>query len=268
MSGYLLRMVASVQNPGGSIHPMLGSLLSPSPFRTGGEEIPGPDAERTSARQISVLAPRTDVAVAPGFLSAAGSEHPSGKEHAEPARVERSSFKPLMSATLPGEAERRAVAPTSVVSEAVESRRPALLAQPDATYWSAATSAPANPGQSQNEDEVSEAIPPSEPSVRGTERKNVRDVVYRPRYQPLMAELAPRTEERSSIPFTAGVRKTGKRGVSGREVTPERQPDEIQIHIGRIEVVAVPPAPVRAETKPANKSLDLGDYLKLRHGRS
>jgi hypothetical protein len=56
------------------------------------------------------------------------------------------------------------------------------------------------------------------------------------------------------------------RDLSGRSATPTREPDEIQIHIGRIEVTAVPPAPVRPAPRPANKSLDLGAYLKRRDG--
>jgi hypothetical protein len=40
------------------------------------------------------------------------------------------------------------------------------------------------------------------------------------------------------------------------------EPDEIQIHIGRIEVTAALPPPARPAVKPARKSLDLGEYLK------
>jgi len=48
---------------------------------------------------------------------------------------------------------------------------------------------------------------------------------------------------------------------------PMREPDEIQIQIGRIEVTAVPPASQpRPAARPAPKSLDLGAYLK--RGRS
>lgn len=39
-------------------------------------------------------------------------------------------------------------------------------------------------------------------------------------------------------------------------------PDEIQIHIGRIEVTAVPPAAPRPAPPKPRKSLDLGEYLK------
>jgi hypothetical protein len=54
---------------------------------------------------------------------------------------------------------------------------------------------------------------------------------------------------------------------AGRSV-PAREPDEIQIHIGRIEVTAAPPAVVRpAPAKSASKSPDLGAYLNRRGGR-
>jgi hypothetical protein len=39
-------------------------------------------------------------------------------------------------------------------------------------------------------------------------------------------------------------------------------PDEIRIHIGRIEVTAAPSAPVAPPPKTVRKSLDLGEYLK------
>ncbi|MGA8575379.1 MAG: hypothetical protein WB609_06770 [Candidatus Cybelea sp.] len=48
----------------------------------------------------------------------------------------------------------------------------------------------------------------------------------------------------------------------------ERRTDDIQIHIGRIEVVAVPPASPRPIAVPARKSLSLDEYLQRRGGRS
>lgn len=45
--------------------------------------------------------------------------------------------------------------------------------------------------------------------------------------------------------------------------SPAPQPDEIEIHIGRIEVAAVLPQPApRPPARPARKSLDLSEYLK------
>jgi len=53
-----------------------------------------------------------------------------------------------------------------------------------------------------------------------------------------------------------------------RSAPAEREPDKVEIHIGRIEVTAVPQeAPRPAATRP-RKSLDLGEYLKRRDGRA
>jgi hypothetical protein len=48
---------------------------------------------------------------------------------------------------------------------------------------------------------------------------------------------------------------------------PEREPDEIQIHIGQIEVTAVPPPQAPPVARPERKTVSLDDYLKSRHGR-
>jgi hypothetical protein len=127
--------------------------------------------------------------------------------------------------------------------------------------------------QIQGEDRFSEETAPLETSTGEIEHQKpertevVTEVVRRHPYRPLMAERAPRTEEKSSSPFPTSAQRAERKNLSGRAEKPERQPDEIQIHIGRIEVTAAPPAPPRTETKPANKSPDLGEYLKRRHGR-
>ena len=46
------------------------------------------------------------------------------------------------------------------------------------------------------------------------------------------------------------------------------QGDDVQIHIGRIEVVAVPQAPPRPAHSPARKGLSLEEYLRKRDGRA
>ena len=43
--------------------------------------------------------------------------------------------------------------------------------------------------------------------------------------------------------------------------------DDIQIHIGRVEVIAVPPAEPRRTPPPARKGLSLDEYLSRRNGR-
>jgi len=49
---------------------------------------------------------------------------------------------------------------------------------------------------------------------------------------------------------------------SGRAPFAPLETDEIQIHIGRIEVTAVPPAAAPAVPRPVRKSLNLDEYLK------
>jgi hypothetical protein len=46
------------------------------------------------------------------------------------------------------------------------------------------------------------------------------------------------------------------------------QGDEIQIHIGRIEVIAMPPAAPRPAAGPARKTQTLDEYLRQRNGRT
>jgi hypothetical protein len=48
----------------------------------------------------------------------------------------------------------------------------------------------------------------------------------------------------------------------------ERQGDEIQIHIGRIEVIAMPPAAPRPVAMPARKTQTLDEYLRRGSGRA
>jgi hypothetical protein len=47
----------------------------------------------------------------------------------------------------------------------------------------------------------------------------------------------------------------------------KREPDEIQITIGRIEVTAVPEAPARPAVKPGRKQISLDEYLRRADGR-
>ncbi len=94
-------------------------------------------------------------------------------------------------------------------------------------------------------------------------------------YQPLMPESSSRTDgPRAFRTVTSSptpnvrkdVRKEERARLSSSSGSPRQEADEIQIHIGRIEVTAVPPPappPVRA---PARKSISLDEYLKRKHG--
>jgi len=89
------------------------------------------------------------------------------------------------------------------------------------------------------------------PTRERTEQKAVFKSIFKPPHTPASA---------------AG--RLAARDLPNRTPTHGQEPEEIRIHIGRIEVTAAPPAPVRAAPKPAHKSLDLGAYLKRRGGRA
>jgi hypothetical protein len=69
-------------------------------------------------------------------------------------------------------------------------------------------------------------------------------------------------------PLTVSGVRRAKSEAFQHSASAEREPDRVEIHIGRIEVTAVPQeAPRPAPTRP-RKSLDLGEYLKRRDGRT
>ena len=111
------------------------------------------------------------------------------------------------------------------------------------------------------------------PAKAPTEAAEGNETISRNAYRPLLAEnLGPMTPDvfpaaANAIPSYA--KRTDARRESGHREPAPRGPDEIQIHIGRIEVIAVPPpsAPVR-EARPTHKPLSLDDYLKRGNGRA
>ncbi len=80
------------------------------------------------------------------------------------------------------------------------------------------------------------------------------------------SRLSSRRDTPPSVPTTPSRRSIAP------AVKPQRNQaassDDIQIHIGRIEVIAVPPPAPRPVPAPARKSLSLDEYLQGSHGRS
>jgi hypothetical protein len=72
-----------------------------------------------------------------------------------------------------------------------------------------------------------------------------------------------------SPPVVVAVPSTGPTADSTRSsAAPSRPADEVEIHIGRIEVTAVHPSPIRAApAKSPRRAVTLDDYLKRRDGR-
>jgi hypothetical protein len=110
------------------------------------------------------------------------------------------------------------------------------------------------------------------PSVEQREPTAVdAEVTLQHPYQPLIDEVTPHAGARMAFRNSAAEASRTTRGsrsnFPGRSPQPMREPDEIEIHIGRIEVTAVPQPVARPLAPPARKSVNLEEYLKRRKGR-
>lgn len=97
------------------------------------------------------------------------------------------------------------------------------------------------------------------------ERENEEDL------QPLIArqKIPAEFSSPTTVPGTIRPQSAGVPRPAGSLPRAEKaeEPDEIQIHIGRIEVTAVPPpVAVRPAARPERRSVNLDDYLKQRRG--
>lgn len=282
MSGYLQRLAASVLKPSAAIHPILGSVFSPPP-----QPVPAEHEELFSARSAAAETPRS----APAVPLSPSIEHDTADTSALPhAPVrERAGFRasidppqwrpePALPASSDIETTEHAGLPRSSRPEPDrEPSRPALGQHPivpwnrsqprstDPTTQARDSYAAATPAASRAEPAVPER---NSPPVAATPEPPLQDFetrVYRPLIEPSFQRQTPP----AILPETfREARNTDRRDSPRPQALPQHEPDEIRIHIGRIEVVAAVPAPVHAAPRPVRPSPDLGDYLKRRNGRA
>ncbi len=295
MSGYLQRLASSVLTPGGSIHPVVGSVFAGPKFGRTADTIVWEDDGLSSDNSESVTRPSAEVprrlqapdlasdppvsATPPLDLTPLLPEPDKRHEDPDPIAESRSTSRPDVSEPFSAEPTPRrpdVLKPISkgsgsllpVVSRPTSAERPPFkplvikatekeIALPVVRY----VSGDHEGGQIQG------AI---EPREEGHEQEVVRERVQRP----LMPESYRGTVPASVIgdkpnllaPARGTVEKRGSsRGGAGLA---EREPDEIQIHIGRIEVTAVPPAQAPPPARSAPKSPSLSEYLKRRDTRA
>jgi len=111
-------------------------------------------------------------------------------------------------------------------------------------------------------------VPPQQEGARQTNR---REQSYTPLVEAEFSPPAPKSilPVHSPASEASGLRKKQENGGSfKRTVRSAREPDEIQIHIGRIEVTAVQPAaPTPGASKPRRSARSLDEYLRRRDGK-
>jgi len=257
MSGYLRRLVETTREPAETIHPIVGTLFSP----VGEETIPPTIAEPSEGPRSNRPASSSDATPPSQETSRTLFPDPQPDHRAE-------STEPLAAPhfTVP------APPAPEFVSDSVDDEKRLLM--PPATVGSVtdARSVTRNLGPAPTE-ELTGALtsteprdesetPLDDPQPRGDSRSAYRPLIIG------KLEAVPPTDEGHSKPVPLGPRRRPTASEVGRPEVAERQPDEIQIHIGRIEVTAVPPPVAAPAARPVRKSQSLDDYLKRRDGRT
>ena len=256
MSSYLQRLVSSARRPGTAIRPGLGSLFS---YSADHEMVEG-----FHEVQQTVVARQPETPAAPVSrstpLTLPAPELP-------PARSEVSNLDPKAPAFQPAVArsDNEAFEPRGQIAPGGQPKGPRPIAETQTPLAIPVTAVLRNERPACQTDGNSE--PPLRQSL-GAEGaiEQPAPQVSRPGFdKPLVKEGFRPTEARSfqkSTSVTSDHPKAEK-AVSPRRVPQaEREANDIQIHIGRIEVTAVPPPPARPAVQPVRKSLRLDEYLR------
>lgn len=235
MSGYLQRLASSAMHPAQAIHPVLGSVFS---HRYGADE-PAFQPEEEGVTSGAPAAPSLVPTPESGSeIQESRAVHIESSTTAAPGRLR---------ATVPeiSKAEPSATA----IDEEARIFRPLLSPKEKAPPTQA------------------ERSPRNEPSNAGPEHEPAFQRAYTPLLTPEFHSPARTTSVSSgSSPY---IRAGAKPDMPNRANRPTAtEPEEIQIHIGRIEVTAVPQTQTRPTVKAARKGMSLDEYLKGRNRRA
>jgi hypothetical protein len=256
MKGYLQRLVRTATNPAESIHPWEGSLFA-------------------AVHRGDFSAVQTEESV-PAAASRQWSEvmSPASEQYSQPSVRPQAS--PLVAGHNPQTSESRTTYIGADFTQAERSvdRGPSvterIIFEPLISHIekSSTRSTDATNLETTHAQESETALPRRDrhflPSGKGIIKPN------NPRRRAVASPSAsePKTPDARAVgsPSAPQPKRPDARAV-GTQVAGDQRTDEIQIHIGRIEVTAIhPPAP--AVPKERKKEISLNDYLKRRNGRA
>jgi hypothetical protein len=260
MSGYLERLASSVLKPAGAIHPMVGSFFAPPQYGRPADNVLL-EENVTQTTVLPAVTPPGPLASPssgpPGFVTeTASSKGPSSEDDEKPAPVDRGAARDHPRAELRARQNPavRVESSTRLLGEASVPDDPAASRQTAAT--------------------VAEPAANLVGTAKPTRPEHPREAVVIGLYEPLLAasaggpEVASISRDASGSPPPSAA-TAPQSSVARRNAGPGRpEPDEIQIHIGRIEVTAVPPSVPPPPPKPAPKSVSLEEYLQRRDRRA
>jgi hypothetical protein len=237
VSGYLARLAASVNSERSAIHPLVAPLFA-SPQETA--ELPAVEEERFASPRRPTEVPE---APAEAHLPAikeqqiASPRRPTEVPEARPEARRPEILRPRTSSAANGTGEPRSEQAAPVARTRPQAKP--VLAAPDET---SSLSVPAGQFSARPLRNAEEA-----PPVAGS-------------YTPLLVV----NDIQNAAPSAPGsVKQLHTLSSPLHRPRRVREPDEVQIHIGRIEVTAVAPSPSsRPPITPARKSPSLDEYLK------
>jgi hypothetical protein len=275
MSRFLHGIVAIAQSPSASVHPVVPSLFSSPALHDGPE-----DAQRAATETLlgrdGRVAPTAEPAFDPTARGPAavtageeGSDAARNRVDAQSEQTERPLTQPIPPFSNISDDRARNFASAA---DRFERTAPAVAIGEGS---SDATRNRVDVRSEQTQGLLAQSIGPFS-NVLGDRARNLASAADL--YSPHAPEGLPRKSNPQALEpltpraITPTVQRADEKGNSGRLArhlrSPSREADEIQIHIGRIEVTAVPPAPARPAPAPNRKSPSLDEYLKRRPGRA
>lgn len=252
MNGFLQRLVMSTRNPTFSIHPIVGSFYSIQHRGQAPESTPEPNIQRTEK-----LAPLPIAKRAP---DAAESEEVRSQLLMPPISDVRRGIRKIPDSSPAAQPPHR-MPPTSLTNPKI---REDQLGLTDRTLNSVIERLldPVRKPEERALEPVPQTTPEMDQSHRVSEDRGSESITRS--LNQAGRNLAPVDR---SISLGTQIGRKREAYVSNRLEASRKEPDEIQIHIGRIEVTAVPPAPVIATPpQPRHSVPSLDEYLQ-RHGR-
>jgi hypothetical protein len=234
MKGYLQRMAASAVRPQSGIHPLVGSIYAGRAFA---------DAPRDAAAESGVHEEERWTTT----------PQPVGEQRDAGVEPDASPFRESAKSEVAQRRLERSATEASRYEERIDAQR--------APFRPLLAAAAAESAESSGYDSAADA----ERHVRSGDGFEREDSERSRAGESGFEALLPR-ESRSPL-AVSGVRRA-KAAAFQHSAPAEREPDKVEIHIGRIEVTAVPQEAPRPPATRPRKSLDLGEYLKRRDGRT
>jgi hypothetical protein len=244
MKGYLQRLAASVARPRPGVHPFVGSIFPGALQEVAAEPLPQ-NYESASTDDGKRVPTRTIASEPPPDLTRRPDSAPEDRveERAVIARpTEHETFQPLLPRKA-AEAEILVMLPETALGDVASEQLPAKQSLAIGSH--------------------KDRLDTSFADAAGVEPFLVEDLTTSSWRGEIAQPPTRRLRESPPVVF-ADAGKRAKAELSPPPRSSERGADDIQIHIGRVEVIAVPPATPRPAVAPARKAMSLDEYLRRR----